>query len=112
LLGLRIVLTGRVIESADFWEGIETAPAGEDWLTNAKAVVLPAWIEPQPRRLLRAVASIPVIASEACGIADVPGVTTVPEGDAGALVAAISKVIGERVDKSPSIFLKPVSLAR
>lgn len=113
LLGLHIVLAGHVIESADFWQGIETAPAGENWLANAKAVVLPAWIEPQPRRLLRAVAAgIPVIASEACGMSDVAGVTTLPEGDVGALVAALSKVIGECTDKLVPKFLKPVPLTR
>jgi hypothetical protein len=57
------------------------------------AVVLPAWVEHQPRRLLQAVAaSVPVIATTACGLAGVPGVTTIPIGDVTALRGALIEV--------------------
>jgi glycosyltransferase involved in cell wall biosynthesis len=56
-------------------------------------VVLPAWIEHQPRRLLQAVAAgVPVIASEACGLRGVRGVINVPCGDLAALRMAICDV--------------------
>lgn len=90
---ITIRLGGPVLESADFWSGFNVKPAGEDWLTNAAVVVLPAWVEHQPRRLLRAVAAgIPIIASEACGLKHVPGITTIPCGEVESLVNAL-KVI-------------------
>ena len=93
LLGLRVKLGGPVIEDTGFWNGVETVPAGESWLAQAAAVVLPAWVENQPRRLLQAVAAgIPVIASDACGLADVPGVMVVAAGNASALAAALEAV--------------------
>ena len=91
-LGLRIQLGGPVIENAGFWRGVEIAPTND--LTQAAAVVLPAWIEHQPRRLLLALAAgIPVIASEACGLAGVQGVVTFANGDVSALVEAIRRAL-------------------
>ena len=90
-LGLPLHLGGPVLESRGFWEGVTTAPAGDDWLDEAAAVVLPAWVEHQPRRLLQAAAAgVPVIASAACGLANVAGVTTIPSGDVAALRAALA----------------------
>src|SRR5206468_9007485 len=92
-LGLAVRLCGHVIESAEFWEGVRTEVAGDSWLDGASMVVLPAWVENQPRRLLHAVAAgIPVIASEACGLAGLPGVVTLRENDGAALLAAISSI--------------------
>lgn len=86
-----LTLTGPVIEGREFWAGCNAIPAGADWLANAAAVALPAWVENQPRRLLAAVAAgIPVIATPACGIHDLPGVTVIPEGCVDSLAAAIS----------------------
>ncbi|MFT5469697.1 MAG: hypothetical protein ACI8UO_004819 [Verrucomicrobiales bacterium] len=90
-LGLPLKLAGPTLESPDFWEGIEVerVPFGLDGV--CAAVVLPAWVENQPRRLLQAAAAgIPVIASEACGLDGVEGVTTIPEGDVEALRKAIA----------------------
>ena len=84
-------LGGPVLEGADFWQDMATAPAGADWLEGVAAVILPAWVEHQPRRLLQAVAAgVPVIASAACGLANVPGVTTIPTGDVAALRSALA----------------------
>jgi hypothetical protein len=92
-LDLSLRLGGPVVESADFWQGVRTERAGEDWLKGARAVVLPAWVEHQPRRLLAAItAGIPVITTDACGLGTMPGVTTVPSGDVDALVAALRAV--------------------
>ncbi len=56
-------------------------------------MILPAWVEHQPRRLLRAVAAgVPVITTDACGLEGVPGVITVPTGDVEALRKAIRSV--------------------
>ncbi len=92
-LNLPIQLGGRSMESPEFWEGMETRTAGKDLLLGARAVVLPAWVEHQPRRLLQAVAAgVPVIASEACGLEGIAGVRTFPTGDLPALIAEMEKL--------------------
>jgi hypothetical protein len=91
-LGLRVQLGGPILEDPACWRGIETAPAAAHW-AGVCAVALPAWVEHQPRRILEAVAAgIPVIASQACGLEGVPGVTIIPEGDASALTEALIPV--------------------
>jgi hypothetical protein len=96
LKGLQLPLRhcGPVIESPGFWAGIETKDADEHWLQGARCVVLPAWVEHAPRRLLEAIgAGVPVIASSACGLDGMDGVVTVPAGDADALKAAIEGML-------------------
>ena len=89
-LGLRVQLGGPVLETENPWWGIDTLPARANW-AGVGVVVLPAWVEHQPRRLLAAVAAgVPVVAGEACGLADVPGVTTVPAGDPAALAESVA----------------------
>jgi glycosyltransferase involved in cell wall biosynthesis len=68
---------------------VSTIPPG-DW-TNVDAVVQPALVEDQPRRLLAALAAgKPVFASHACGLDPRPGLTLIPPDDPGALIAAIA----------------------
>jgi hypothetical protein len=89
-LGLAVRVCGPNLEAPGFWDGVTTEPAGANWLDGAAVVVLPAWVEHRPRRLLEAVAAgIPVIASPACGLDGVAGVTAVPAGDLAALRSAI-----------------------
>ena len=91
---LPIALGGPLLDGADFWQGCNVIPANGDWLRDAAAVVLPAWVENQPRRLIEAVAAgVRVIATEACGLAWLDGVTTIPNGDPDALAAAIAEVL-------------------
>ena len=85
-LDVKLLTMGPYIEGKEFWEGFDVERAGDDWLENADAVVLPAFVEHKPRRLLAAaVCGIPMIASEACGVSNVEGVKVVPAGDAAAL---------------------------
>lgn len=96
VLGLRVRLGGPVLEGPGFWDGIETEPPSGDLLDGAGAVVLPAWVEHQPRRLLEAVAAgIPVIASAACGLEGMPGVRTIAPGETGALVRSLRGLADE-----------------
>lgn len=86
-------VAGRPLEGDEFWRGHDvsegTAPPARPDL-----VVLPAHVEHQPRALLSALArGIPVIASSACGLGDLPGVTTVPAGDVAALRAALAAAL-------------------
>lgn len=91
-LNLRVMTLGSDLEGPDFWTGVERLPPG-DW-RRALAVVQPAWVEDQPRRLLVALAAgAPVIASPACGLTALPGLSLIPPDDAGALVAALQGIL-------------------
>lgn len=94
-LGLRLAVAGPQLEGADFWRGVAVEHRRSDnWLDGARAVVLPAFVEHRPRRLLEALAcGVPVIASTACGLESVAGVTTVRAGDAEALHAEVEKLL-------------------
>ena len=88
-LGLEVMTLGAELEGPDFWRGVRTVPAG-DW-AGVAAVVQPALVEEQPRRLLRALAAgIPVIATPACGLEPQPGLCLVPPEDPAALIAALA----------------------
>ena len=90
------MLCGGVLESTNFWEGLQIIEAGQTWNECSGIVVLPAWIENQPRRLLQALADGKrVIASEACGLAGQSGVITIPTGSVEALIKAIKAAIEE-----------------
>jgi hypothetical protein len=96
-LGLEVVPLGSELEGPGFWDGVEAAPPPGAWLDGVAAVVQPAVIEDQPRRLLAALsAGVPVVATEACGLGERPGLTLVAQGDAEALAAALRAVLGAR----------------
>ncbi|HVH97126.1 MAG TPA: VanW family protein [Enhygromyxa sp.] len=83
-------VAGRELEGPRFWPDALRVEHGSPGLERIDAVVLPAWIEHQPRELLRAVAAkVPVIASHACGLAGLDGVRTIATGDVAELRAAI-----------------------
>ena len=93
-LDVMLVTVGPQIEGADFWRGIsvEHKNGSDDWLQEASAVVLPAFVEHKPRRLLQAIAGrVPVIASTACGVENVYGVMNVPFGNVEALREVIQR---------------------
>jgi hypothetical protein len=95
-LGVRLVTVGAQLEGADFWRGmsVEHRTGNEDWLDGVDLVVLPAFVEHKPRRLLEAVAcGTPVIASTACGLENVKGVINVPCGDVAALREEIRRAV-------------------
>jgi hypothetical protein len=93
-LSLELDLLGPQLEGNGFWEGVCVRRSTDDPLTGVGLVVLPAYVEHQPRLLLRAIAAgIPVIASEACGLGEQRGVVTVRTGDSLALQQAIAAFI-------------------
>jgi hypothetical protein len=103
-LDVKLLTLGATLEDADFWRGFdwEKGDSG-DWLGRADLVVLPAFVEHKPRRLLQAAArKIPVIASRACGVENVLGITGVETGDAEILRAEIGKILktNERVSEN------------
>ena len=89
-LDVELVVTGKAREcEGNFWGDISVRETAA-WPAQLAAVVLPAIVEHQPRALLRALAmGLPVIASEACGLGDMPGLTMVPTFDAAGLRRAV-----------------------
>jgi len=92
-LDLHVILTGPDLEAPGFWNGVSVERTSfSDGLGRARAVVLPAFVEHQPRRLLLASRlGMPVVASEACGIDARGNLVTVAAGDVVALGAAIGR---------------------
>jgi len=92
VLDLRLFLLGPVLEAASFWDGIDVVPldAKAHWLDEAAVVVLPAWSENRPARLLEALAcGVAVIATPACGLPAQACLTLVDTGDVAALITAL-----------------------
>jgi len=97
-LDLEIMLLGAELEGQDFWRGVRTVPAG-DW-RSAAAMVQPALVEDQPRRLLAALAAgVPVIATPASGLDPRPGLTLIPPDDPQALIAALEMLQGQEAPR-------------
>jgi len=94
---LRIVGASQLEGDPDFWSGVPLAPPAAHWLDGASLVVLPAWIEHRPRRLLEAIAAgVPVIASDACGLHDWPAdarVVILSRGDTRQLTEALANAV-------------------
>lgn len=96
-----LVLLGPQIEDKDFWAGLDVVQGNVDWLRTADVVVLPAFVEHKPRRLLQAIAhGIPVIATNECGVKNLAGTVTVPSGNADALRHSLLESIEGRVRSS------------
>jgi hypothetical protein len=99
-LDLEVLLLGGDLERADFWAPVRTRrmPPGADraaWLGEVAAVVQPALIEDQPRALLAALAAgLPVVATPACGIANVAGLVPVQSADPAGLAIALRAILG------------------
>ncbi len=88
----KLLILGKAREGGetDPLRGIDWEPAGLADLASCHALLLPAWVEHQPRLALRALSSgIPVIATRACGLPDHPLLRVLDRPDAGGLAAAI-----------------------
>jgi len=89
-LDVKLLTLGPYIESKDFWDGFDVEQGGNSWPDRADLVVLPAYVEHRPRRLLSAAAcGIPVIATANCGVTGMSGVHVIAPDAAGALKTAI-----------------------
>ncbi len=87
-----LVLSARP-EDKEFWRGTSVTYRAQtsSWLEETALVVLPAFVEGRPYALLQALAAnIPVIATRACGVAGLPGVTLVPAGNVSLLQQAVA----------------------
>lgn len=101
--GGELLVFGRAREgSGDPLADISWHPATVADLTVCTALVIPAWIEHEPRLALRALAlGIPVIASRACGLPAHPLLTEVDDGDVRALIHAMKECVA--AGKSPVV---------
>jgi hypothetical protein len=80
--------------SADPFVGLNCCRGKASDLASASALVLPAWIEHQPRLALLALASgIPVIATEACGLPPHENLHVIAAPDAAVLAIVIRSVL-------------------
>jgi VanW like protein len=109
-IDLNLIIVGSELEDPEFWSGYailyRRGSANEytqDYhyaLQRAKAIVLPAWVEHQPRRLLQAIQEgIPTIVSHGCGLEHIAGVNSIAIGDISALREAILTAI-EPIDRN------------
>jgi VanW like protein len=105
-LDVTLVTMGPDIEGADFWKGFDVERSSA-LPADADLVVLPAFVEHRPRRLLQAAANgLPVIASTACGVGNVARVESIEPGDAVALREAVLSVLApakRREKMSPAL---------
>lgn len=89
-IDVKLMTLGPNIESENFWNGYDVVMGGDDWVQYADAVVLPAYVEHRPHRLLLAAAmGIPVIASPACGVENVAAIETINAANIETLTSAI-----------------------
>lgn len=95
-LDVKIIGLGAQLEAADFWSGFDYEKGADDWITKADLVVLPAFVEHKPRRLLQAVANrIPVIASVNCGLENVASIKSIEAGNVETLRSAIKDFLAK-----------------
>jgi hypothetical protein len=102
-LDVKIITLGACVEDADFWRGFDWEKGGDDWMQRADLVVLPAFVEHKPRRLLLAAANkIPVIASKACGVENTQGIKTIETGNVEILRREIENILKpkEKISKN------------
>ncbi len=89
-LDLEVTPLGSELEGADFWRGVRLRPS-QGW-EGIDALVQPALVEDQPRRLLAALAAgVRVFASPACGLDPQPGLRIVAPDDPDALAQALQR---------------------
>jgi glycosyltransferase involved in cell wall biosynthesis len=92
------LILGTPPSDVEAWAGVNWSAVGysSDWLSEADVVVLPAYIEHQPRAALEAIAAgIPVVASTACGLTRVHGVKEVEAGDVDAIERAVTQALAD-----------------
>ncbi len=97
-LAVRVLILGTPPSNVDAWAGVNWSAVGysSNWLSEADVVVLPAYIEHQPRAALEAIAAgIPVVASPACGLTQVQGVKEVEAGDVDAIERAVTQALAD-----------------
>lgn len=87
-----ITVNPRNLEEEEFWKDTPVRWSDADSLRTARLILYPAYVEHQPRMLLKAIkVGIPVIASAATGLEPSERVTIVPTGDYDAFKKAVQE---------------------
>lgn len=95
-LNVKIMILGAELEGADFWQGFDLEIDKSNWLEKADVVVIPAFIEHHPRRVLQAVAhQIPVIASKSCGVETLENVDFIEAGRTEELKLKLQNILAK-----------------
>jgi hypothetical protein len=98
-LSLKLVVIGNATEADGFWQDAAIETVQGDIFKEIALVVLPSYIEHQPRLLLKALAHhIPVIATDVCGLPAMPGLAIISAGDYEALRSAVSAALNYSAD--------------
>lgn len=94
-LGFTIKILGRAIEEENFWTDVKVEYANKHVFADVQLVVYPAYVEHQPRFLLKAIAmGLPVVATGACGLRESEYISIVPAGDYEALKQKVMEKMG------------------
>ncbi len=102
-LDVKLIILGGELEGKDFWEGFDVEKGSENWLEIADLVVLPAFVEHKPRRILQAIANeIPIVVSKACGLENIAGVEVIRIGDAYELKKIIENHYSKNISEKPA----------
>lgn len=93
-LQLEIIYTGLTEEYPRFWDGVTATYHSKPSLDEIVCVVYPAYVEHQPRVLLRALsAGIPVVTSRSCGIPPMQQLFLFEKGDYSAMKNLVSQIL-------------------
>ncbi|WP_108124138.1 VanW family protein [Saccharospirillum mangrovi] len=107
-LNLCVKITGSASEDAAFWGDIPVEKTGQDPFEGIQLVIYPAWVEHQPRILLRALATgLPVIATTACGLAPADNLIIVSTGNYDALKQAVISTLHQSNIERTTVVLSP-----
>ncbi len=100
--GGELLVLGRAREGADDpLAGVRHRQGALADLETCTALVIPAWIEHEPRLALLALSrGIPVIASAACGLAPHPLLTEIAAGDVSSLQTALAQLAPRAIGRS------------
>lgn len=102
-LGARVEILGTPPAHAADWKDVDwiSVRHASEWWSNTDVVVLPAYVEHQPRALLKAIAAgVPVVATSACGLGARAGLIEVPAGDTESLLKAIQAAVAQQLHRS------------
>ena len=96
-MNVRLLLGGKLLEDANFWDGFKTESATPAALAETDLVIQPCIVESQPRALLRAIAAgVPVITTLNSGLHPGSPAHFVPSLDAAALHESITARLTEQ----------------
>jgi glycosyltransferase involved in cell wall biosynthesis len=89
-----LLILGRAKEGVgDIFKGVIHRTGSVEDISNCAGLVIPAWVEHEPRLALKALAmGLPVIASKACGLAAHPLLKEIDEGDVEGLKRALGEI--------------------